>query len=236
MSQGDIPGSPDSKEIITNPHHHHQILITKASSSPPRSRSQSTGSAHQEALLFFEKHQLFKAEGSSPEVKVDEESLIRKRSIRGRSHSQPSQVLLSTGSCRQEGGGGALENLSGGGSEDLLCGESGSKSKYTSSWLEQIQFTAQYQHYRTNDYSSVVNSASSLDKVLDQGATPSGSGAKSNLQQQVNYFLFRTCMIIKQNKCLLHNKIIACAKNCMKNCAEIFSLARHLKFMCAFIY
>lgn len=188
MSQGDRPGSlnsSSSKDIKSLPtseehhagfqHHHHQILITKASSSPPRSRSQSTGSAHKEALLFFERNQLFQSKGDelllssfeekvgggSPRDKEEEEEairLIRKRSLRGRSHSQPSQVHLCAG-----GSGNVLDN-SESGSGDIICKESSGKRKYTNSWLEQIQFTAQYDHYRTNDYASVVNSASSLDK------------------------------------------------------------------------
>lgn len=128
----------------------HQILVTKASSSPPRSRSQSAGSAHKEALLFFQRHQLFDEPQlfkTESEEALGESNLIRKRSQRGRSHSQPGQVHLSTATGT-------------GGSDSLLKQEKGKCS-----WLEQIQFTAQFQHFRTNDYSSVVNSASSLDKV-----------------------------------------------------------------------
>lgn len=44
------------------------------------------------------------------------------------------------------------------------------------SWIEQIQFKAQYYHFRCNDYVSVINSARSLDKVEGLGATATTTG------------------------------------------------------------
>lgn len=56
-------------------------------------------------------------------------------------------------------------------------GESGGeRTQKASKWLEEIQFKAQYQHYRTNNYASVVSSASSLDKS-DGGTGSSGTTA-----------------------------------------------------------
>lgn len=182
MSQVDSVSTPEN--IITTPQSHsghppHRILVTKCSSSPPRSRSQSAGSAHKEALLFFERHQLFSGKedkdllllpgscSSSPYKtggEDEEKLLIRKRSARGRSHSQPSQVLLSTSPTSVVKHGGSDTGASGSGDiSDVFSGSKGRETK-CSSWLEQIQFTVQYQHYRSNDYASVVNSVSSLDK------------------------------------------------------------------------
>lgn len=245
-----------------------ELLSTEASSPEVQSRSQSVGSAHREALLFFEQHRLFQ---NSPELDFvrDDQGDCELHSISSASrHSSPAIVkgsvlqqatdsgekqscqqrhqkaglanpshychqqqvqnrqkstelrqqsesnLLDSGASGVEkaasflSGGGRGEEAYGGASNQTnnshcfddnesaanirgrsqsqgQCGslrrrqdscssvivfsskENQSESngtQTTSKWLEEIQFKAQYQHYRTNNYASVVSSASSLDK------------------------------------------------------------------------
>ncbi|CAL8143249.1 unnamed protein product [Orchesella dallaii] len=256
---------------------------TPITSSPEiRSRSQSVGSAHREALLFFEQHRLFQttpdldfekdnnlfdcelrsisscSRTSSPDNNrfIDQAGPIVHRKADGkrrqdrRQHQQQSsnnnlchQQQVQPSSLRQQSDSNLLESSTaattscgvGGSGTNLknnsLCfdsnsgrarsqsqgqcgsvrrkadsgsnvviinttnkkgGESKSGASGTakaSKWLEEIQFTAQYQHYRTNNYASVVSSASSLDKS-DGGTstTAAGGGAStssaSDQQQQ----------------------------------------------------
>lgn len=238
---------------------------TTATSSPEiRSRSQSVGSAHQEALLFFEQHRLFQ---NSPELDFGREDLhgdceLRSISSTSRTSSpaiaagthqsqhytvntsdkpnyqqrqqksgnrnlsqhseqvqhrhkksglrqQSDSNLLCSSGCTAAGAsfldetandkenqtnnshdstarGGRARSQSQGqcgslrrrqdscssaiivstanktGNDENGCGDGTQKA---SKWLEEIQFKAQYQHYRTNNYASVVSSASSLDKT-----------------------------------------------------------------------
>lgn len=78
-------------------------------------------------------------------------------SVRRRQESCSSVIIVST------------DNKNGGES-------GGDTTQKASKWLEEIQFKAQYQHYRTNNYASVVSSASSLDKS-DGGTGSSGTTA-----------------------------------------------------------
>jgi len=256
---------------------------TPTTSSPEiRSRSQSVGSAHREALLFFEQHRLFQtspnqefekdnnvfdcelrsisscSRTSSPDNRfIDQTGRIthsksggKKRQNRRQEQSSnnnlchPHQQQVQQSSLRQqqsdsnllESSTAAGTSGSGGGNDltnNSLCfdpnsgrarsqsqgqcgsirrkpdsasnviiinttkkkgGESRSGASGTSKaskWLEEIQFTAQYQHYRTNNYASVVSSASSLDKS-DGGTstTVAGGGAStssaSDQQQQTS--------------------------------------------------
>jgi hypothetical protein len=291
MSEEDLVSSPNAittlktEEESKTTKGYHRVLTPTLSSSPPRSRSQSVGSIHREALLFFERHKLFQPEpeaasllpgiisedtenpfksgikettdessdissfskspspahysdvqGSSSDErntqigaggyslfgnqleipqqrarsKSDNLTLLvrqeskkkerlaetqafsiekassscrsnstngqevspqRNRSIRGRSHSQPSQVIFS---CSTEESRG----------ESYINSGENRKGSKKYSWLEHIQFRAQYQHYRTNDYASVVNSASSLDKADIQSDVGGGQTF------QVSWFWF----------------------------------------------
>ena len=90
----------------------------------------------------------------------EESKYSKKPSLSGGSSSKSSSTkshksrisVISNGSTGGAGGGPALLNYPTSSHQD------------TTSWLEQIQFKAQYHHFRTNNYASVVNSGNSLDK------------------------------------------------------------------------
>lgn len=319
MSEGNLLDPPQHHYHHHRQHHHQQGTLfnssrdselelldttTPTTSSPEvRSRSQSVGSAHREALLFFEQHRLFQ---NSPELEYGKEAVVYDCELRsisscsrnsspavpggggvyltnqsaGEKHRHPQSGNIHDNFCHQQqvlhphhfqrrsirqksdssllessrksaaaaaaavtfcsGGGESSKSsnnqrnnshcfddphssaaTSGGGrarsQSQGQCGsvrrrqdtcsnviivnsssnsrkrgdstnasQSGGSStngtRKASKWLEEIQFTAQYQHYRTNNYASVVSSASSLDK--SDGGTGGAAVAAGSSDQQ----------------------------------------------------